>query len=114
VGLRALATSPGGDFRHFLAYTAKVNAYLSSSLVPLLGWLVTICQIVLGVSLIAGVQLRRTALLSGFLLLAFATGMSIGTDVKTGFDAPVFSGSAGAFLLAAVAEPSAASRGRQG
>jgi uncharacterized membrane protein YphA (DoxX/SURF4 family) len=100
-----------GDFRHFLAYTAKLNPYLSPSLVPALGWFVTIGEIVLGVALIAGVQVRWTALLSGFLLLAFAAGMTIGTGVKTAFDASVFSASAAAFLLAALAEPSAAPRG---
>jgi hypothetical protein len=96
-----------GDFRHFLACTGKVNPYLSASLVPALGWFVTTCEIVLGVALIAGVRLRWTALLSGFLLLAFATGMTIGTGIKTAFDASVFSASAAAFLLA-VAEPSSA------
>src|SRR5262249_27282611 len=60
-----------GDFRHFLAYTGKVNPYLSASLVPALGWFATACEIVLGVALIAGFHLRWTALLSGFLLLAF-------------------------------------------
>ena len=40
-----------GDFRHFLAYTGKVNPYLSASLVPALGWFVTTCEIVLGVAL---------------------------------------------------------------
>ena len=89
-----------GDFGHFLAYTARVNPYLSASLVPALGWFVTTCEIVLGVALIAGVQVRLAAILSGFLLLAFASGMTIGTGVKTALDASVFAASAGAFLLA--------------
>lgn len=94
-----------GDFGHFLAYTAKVNPYLSASLVPALGWLVTACEIVLGVALIAGVRMRAAAVLSGLLLLAFAIGMTIGTGVKTALDASVFAASAGAFLLAAAVEP---------
>jgi thiosulfate dehydrogenase [quinone] large subunit len=94
-----------GDFSHFLAYTAKVNPYLTSSLVPALGWFVTACEIGLGVLLIAGVQLRLVAILSGFLLLAFATGMTIGTGVKTALDASVFSASVAAFLLAAATGP---------
>jgi uncharacterized membrane protein YphA (DoxX/SURF4 family) len=97
-----------GDFPHFLTYTGRVNPYLSSSVIPSLGWFVTICEIVLGVTLIAGVQLRWTALLSGFLLLAFATGMTFGTGVKTAQDASVFSASAAAFLLAGAAGPSPA------
>jgi len=94
-----------GDFTHFLAYTAKVNPYLTGSLVPPLGWFVTACEIALGILLIAGVQVRLVAILSGFLLLAFATGMTSGTGVKTALDASVFSASAAAFLLAAATEP---------
>ena len=89
-----------GDFSHFLTYTAKVNPYLVSSLIPPLGWFVTACEVVLGIMLIAGVYIRVVAILSGFLLLAFATGMTIGTGVKTAFDASVFGASAAAFLLA--------------
>jgi thiosulfate dehydrogenase [quinone] large subunit len=88
-----------GDFAHFLSYTAKVNPYLTASLVPALGWFVTVCEIVLGIALIVGVKVRLAAMLSGFLLLAFATGMTIGTGIKTAFDASVFAASAGAFLL---------------
>lgn len=93
-----------GDFSHFLTYTAKVNPYLPSSLVPGLGWFVTISEIALGVLLIAGLAPRVVAALSGALLLAFATGMTIGTGVKTAFDASVFAASAGAFLLALESE----------
>lgn len=99
-----------GDFGHFLAYTAKVNPYLSPRLVPALGWLVTVCEVGLGVALIAGVKVRLAALLSGALLLAFATGMTIGTGIKTAFDASVFSASAAAFLLAAVVESNVGAR----
>lgn len=89
-----------GDFPHFLDYTATLNPYLSSSLVPLLGWIVTVCEIVLGLALITGVKPRLTATVSGCLLLAFASGMTIGTGVKTALDASVFAASAAAFLLA--------------
>lgn len=43
---------------------------------------------------------RWTARLSGWLLLAFALGMTVGTGVKTAFDASVFAASGGAFMLA--------------
>jgi thiosulfate dehydrogenase (quinone) large subunit len=94
-----------GDFGHFLAYTAKVNPYLTASLVPAVGWFVTVCEVVLGIALIAGVQVRLAAILSGFLLLGFATGMTIGTGIKTALDASVFAASAGAFLLALEVSP---------
>ena len=100
-----------GDFPHFLAYTERVNPYLRASLVPALGWFVTACEIVLGLALIAGVGVRVVAILSGFLLLAFATGMTIGTGVKTALDASVFAASACAFLLAAAAVPTKTKNG---
>ncbi len=96
-----------GDFAHFLTYTATVNPYVPSSLIPALGWFVTGCEIALGVLLIVGIAPRVVAALSGALLLAFATGMTIGTGVKTAFDASVFAASAGAFLLALEAAPPA-------
>jgi len=54
-----------GDFPHFLAYTATVNPSLLRSLIPALGWFATICEIVLGTALIAGVAPRPMAILSG-------------------------------------------------
>lgn len=102
-----------GDFSHFLRYTATVNPLLPARVIPALGWFVTICEIALGVALIAGVGLYVVALASGLLLLAFATGMTMGTGVKTAFDASVFAASAGAFLLAAeVKAGSAAAAGQ--
>jgi uncharacterized membrane protein YphA (DoxX/SURF4 family) len=94
-----------GDFGHFLQYAATINPYLPARFVPALGWTVTVGEIALGVALLAGVALRAVAILSGILLLGFAVGMSLGTGVKTAFDASVFAASACAFLLAIVAEP---------
>lgn len=88
-----------GDFAHFLRYTATVNPLMPEGLIPPLGWIVTGCEIVLGVALVAGVAVRAVAFLSGVLLLAFAIGMTIGTGSKTALDASVFAASACAFLL---------------
>jgi thiosulfate dehydrogenase (quinone) large subunit len=95
-----------GDFAHFLVYTAKLNPYLPPSAIPAVGWLVTLGEVTLGVALILGIRLRTTALLSGVLLAAFACGMTMGTGVKTAFDASVFAASATAFLLALEVQPS--------
>ncbi len=89
-----------GDFPRFLTYTATLNPFLPSRVIPALGWVVTVCEIACGVALIAGVAVRPFALLSGVLLLGFACGMTVGTGIKTAFDASVFAASAGAFLLA--------------
>jgi thiosulfate dehydrogenase [quinone] large subunit len=65
-----------------------------------LGWTATIGEFTLGILLLIGLQTRWAARLSGWLLLAFALGMTAGTGVKTALDASVFTASGGAFLLA--------------
>jgi uncharacterized membrane protein YphA (DoxX/SURF4 family) len=89
-----------GDMPHFLAYVAKLNPWFPSAIIPFVGWLVTIAEIALAVLLLVGWQTRRAARLSGWLLLAFALGMTARTGVKTALDASVFAASGGAFLLA--------------
>lgn len=89
-----------GDFPHFLRYAATLNPLLPASVIPVVGWVVTICEVVLGIALIAGIATPLIGLLSGVLLLAFAAGMTFGTGVKTALDASVFAASAAAFLLA--------------
>jgi uncharacterized membrane protein YphA (DoxX/SURF4 family) len=89
-----------GDFEHFLAYAAVLNPYLPKSLIPPLGWVVTVAETVLGVALLIGYRTRPAALLSGLLLLAFALGMTIGVGIKSPLNYSVFSASAGAFVLA--------------
>lgn len=103
-GLWGAPGSPGvawGNFQNFLDSTATLNPYLTASLIPAFGWFVTGAELTLGLALIAGYRMRITALLSGFLLLAFALGLTIGAGIKAPLDASVFSASAGAFLLAA-------------
>jgi thiosulfate dehydrogenase [quinone] large subunit len=88
-----------GDFGHFLAYAQQLNPYLTASWTPAVGWIVTVAEILLGVALPLGFHTRTTSRLSGFLLLAFAIGMTMGTGVKSALNASVFSASGGAFIL---------------
>jgi thiosulfate dehydrogenase [quinone] large subunit len=89
-----------GDFAHFLGYTAQVNAFLPPALIPLVGWLATFLETLLGVTLIVGVQTRLAALASGGLLGLFALAMTVSMGVKAALNYSVFSASAGALLLA--------------
>ena len=89
-----------GDMGHFLPYVAKLNPWFPAPVIPAVGWIVTIAETVLGILLLIGLQTRWAARLSGWLLLAFALGMTFGTGVKTALDASVFAASGGAFLLA--------------
>lgn len=89
-----------GDMGHFLPYVAKLNPWFPAPVIPAVGWIVTIAETVLGILLLIGLQTRWAARLSGWLLLAFALGMTFGTGVKTALDASVFAASGGAFMLA--------------
>jgi thiosulfate dehydrogenase (quinone) large subunit len=89
-----------GDMTHFQSYAAKLNPWFPGAIMPVVAWSVTIAEVALGVLLLIGFQTRWAARLSGALLLAFALGMTVGTGIKTAFDASVFAASGGAFLLA--------------
>jgi len=93
-----------GDFAHFLAYAATLNPELPASWIPAVGVVVTIAESILAAALLMGFRTRTSALLSGLMLLAFASGMTIGTGIKSALNASVFSASAGAFLLATMRE----------
>lgn len=91
-----------GNMSRFLEYTATLNPYFPASAILPLGWLVTVLEVGLGLGLLLGFRTRALAIASGFLLLAFALGMTIGTGVKSALNASVFAASAGAFLLGSV------------
>lgn len=95
-----------GDFGSFTAYAAKLNPWAPEALVPMVAWTATLLEITLGILLIVGWQTRWVALASGVLLLLFALGMTVGTGIKTAFDASVFAASALGFLLATSAPTS--------
>ena len=89
-----------GDFARFTQYTRQLNPWAPGALVPALAWAATIAELVLGVALLLGLFTTWSALLSGILLLLFASGMSMGTGIKSALNASVFSAAAAAFALA--------------
>lgn len=99
-GLYGTANVAWGDMTHFMIYTAKLNPWFPKSIIPAVAWFVTCAETLLGAALLLGFQTRKAAQLSGWLLLAFAVGMTAGTGIKSTLNASVFSASAGAFLLA--------------
>lgn len=88
-----------GNMGNFIAYTGVLVPWISKQVLPLLAWLVTIAEVVLGVFLIIGYQKRIVALLSGILLLTFAFSMMFFSSMKAPFDYSVFTASACSFLL---------------
>ena len=95
-----------GDFARFTQYTRQLNPWAPAALVPALAWAATATELVVGVTLLLGLFTKWSALVSGVLLLLFATGMSMGTGIKSALNASVFSAAAAAFALA-VLEPGA-------
>lgn len=93
-----------GDFSHFLAYTAKLNWFMPPAAIPVLGWISTGAEVLLGAALVAGIYTRAAALLSGSLLLLFALSMSFALGLEAPLSSSVFSASAGAFLLSTCRE----------
>lgn len=91
-----------GNFHNFLTYTARLNPWFPASWAPIVGWIATVCEIVLGIGLVAGLHTRIIAFLSGWLTLAFALGMAFGLGIKAPLNYSVFAASAGSFLLACV------------
>jgi uncharacterized membrane protein YphA (DoxX/SURF4 family) len=89
-----------GDMEHFLAYTARLNPWFPASFIPFVGWVATIAEVVLALLLLVGWRTRFAAVASGFLMIAFAAGMSAGPGIKTALNASVFAAGAAAFLLA--------------
>jgi thiosulfate dehydrogenase (quinone) large subunit len=94
-----------GDMPHFLEYVALLNPWFPESVIPLVGWLVTVMETCLGIALLVGIRTRLMSFLSGWLLLAFAIGMTAGTGLKSALNASVFAASACAFLLALAVKP---------
>ena len=64
-----------GDFQHFIAYTAQVNAFAPAAAIPALAVVATIAEGTFGVTMLAGVRVRLVSVGSALLLFTFATAM---------------------------------------
>lgn len=103
-GLWGPPGAPGvawGAWPPYAAYVARLNWFAPSAVIPLLAWVATGAEVVLGLGLLAGWQLRLVALCSGLLLLSFAVTMALASGIKAPLDYSVFAAAGGAFLLAA-------------
>ena len=64
-----------GDFQHFEAYTAQVNAFAPRALIPALAVMATIGEGTLGLGMLLGLLSRFACIGSAALLIVFATAM---------------------------------------
>ena len=90
-----------GAWQPFVDYVAKLNWFAPPASPPFLAWASTVAEVVLGIGLLIGWQLRWFALAVGLLLLSFAITMTLALGVKAPLDFSVFAAAGGAFLLAA-------------
>ncbi|MEB0106266.1 MULTISPECIES: hypothetical protein [Pseudomonas] len=88
-----------GSMQGFYLHVAKLVPWAPDMAVPALAWFVDILEAVLGILLLAGIQLRRTAWVSGVLLLVFAISMVLFQSLKLALNFSVLTCSACSFLL---------------
>lgn len=83
----------------FVRYTAEVNSFLPYSWITSLAVLSTFAESSIGILLLIGYRVRKTALCAAILTVLFGIAMSISFGCKEPLDYSVFVFSAGAFLL---------------
>lgn len=86
-------------WKNFVHYTAETNSFLPQSWAALIAVLSTIAELSIGILLLLGFQIKRTATYASILTLFFAIAMSFSFGIKEPLDYSVFAFSAGAFLL---------------
>lgn len=86
-------------WKNFVQYTADVNSFLPASWAPVIAVLSTTAELIIGILLLVGFQIRKTAVYASVLTLLFAIAMSISFGCKEPLDYSVLVFSAGAFLL---------------
>ena len=102
-GPAGAATVAWGAWQPFVDYVAKLNWFVPTASIPILAWVSTVAEVVIGIGLLVGWQLRWFAVAAGILLLSFAITMTLALGVKAPLDFSVFAAAGGAFLLAASA-----------
>ena len=93
-----------GNYARFVNYTAKLNWFLPSGMIPAVAIVVTAAEALFGILLVVGWKTRTTGLLSGVLLTIFALSMTTALGVKAPLDSSVFSAAGGALLLGVCAK----------
>jgi uncharacterized membrane protein YphA (DoxX/SURF4 family) len=89
-----------GNYSRFLEYTHSLNWYWPAGMIPVLGTVATGAEILIGLLVLVGWHTRIAARLSGLLLIAFATAMTIALGAKPVLNFAVLTGIGGSFLLA--------------
>lgn len=86
-------------WKKFIDYTAETNSFLPHSWAPAFAVLSTTAELSIGILLLVGYQIQKTAWCASVLTLLFAVAMSISFGIKEPLDYSVFVFSTAAFLL---------------
>lgn len=103
-GLWNQAVSAWGNWDGFLEYAQLINPWFPNTIIPAIGLIATMAEIVFALCLLVGFKTEFFAKMSGFLLLIFALSMTFSTGIKGAFDYSVFTAAAGAFALSLMKE----------
>jgi uncharacterized membrane protein YphA (DoxX/SURF4 family) len=90
LGLPGTGKVNWGDWVHFVDYTHSLVPFVSRSMAGALGTLATVAEIVFGICLVVGYQLRPVALGSAILTFTFAICMATSAGIAAPFNYPVF------------------------
>lgn len=91
-----------GNWENFTAYTAMINPWFPNAVIPAIGIIATVAEVVLALLLLVGYKTKLVAQISGVLLLIFALSMTFSSGIKGAFDYSVFTAAAAAFGLSAL------------
>lgn len=94
------AHSAWGNWQTFIHYTQTLNPWFPEPIIPFIGGLATLLEILFAIGLLTRFKTVFTATGSGVLLLLFALAMTLSNSVKAPLDYSVFTASAAAFSLA--------------
>lgn len=102
LGLWPSEVSVWGNWENFTAYTAMINPWFPNAVIPAIGIIATVAEVVLALLLLVGYKTKLVAQISGVLLLIFALSMTFSSGIKGAFDYSVFTAAAAAFGLSAL------------
>jgi uncharacterized membrane protein YphA (DoxX/SURF4 family) len=102
LGLPGTGNVNWGDWAHFVNYTHSLVPFVSRFMAGALGELVTAAEIVFGICLIVGYQLRYVALGAAILTFIFGICMATATGIAAPFNYPVFVFTGAGLVLAEV------------
>ncbi|MCJ7932931.1 MAG: DoxX protein [Chryseobacterium sp.] len=86
-------------WKNFVHSTAETNSFLPQSFAPSIAAVSTLAELSMGILLLIGYQISKTALCASVLTLLFAIAMGISFGLKEPLDYSVFVFSASSFLL---------------